>query len=124
MAGSINMRLNIYKRYRFIIVSQQNYIKFAIYMASQETNHVTADTRVTAMKKYKDKKTGLKVVEVKDLSFLRERNHKYGWFRRHYKHLRVRRALKKAGKVVAADPVVAADIYKYYRIPKDHIILK
>ena len=93
-------------------------------MASQETNHVTADTRVTAMKKYKDKKTGLKVVEVKDLSFLRERDHKYGWFRRHYKHMRIRRALKKAGKVVAADPVVAADIYKYYRIPKDHISIK
>ena len=63
------------------------------------------------MKKYKDK-AGVKVVEVNDLSFLREREHKYGWFRRHYKHLRIRRALRKAGKIVAADPVVAADIYK------------
>ena len=75
------------------------------------------------MKKYKDK-AGVKVVEVSDLSFLRERDHKYGWFRRHYKHLRIRRALRKAGKVVAADPVVAADIYKYYRIPQDHINIK
>jgi hypothetical protein len=75
------------------------------------------------MKKYRDK-SGIKIVEVRDLSFLRERDHKYGWFRRHYKHLRVRRALKKAVKVVAADPVVAADIYKYYRIPKSHISIK
>lgn len=75
------------------------------------------------MKKYKDK-SGVKIVEISDLSFLRERDHKYGWLRRHYKHLRVRRALRKAGKVVAADPVVAADIYRYYRIPKNDIILK
>lgn len=75
------------------------------------------------MKKYKDK-SGVRIVEISDLSFLRERNHKYGWFRRHYKHLRVRRALRKAGKVVAADLVVAADIYKYYRIPHDHISIK
>ena len=75
------------------------------------------------MKKYKDK-AGVKVVEVSDLSFLREREHRYGWFKRHYKHLRIRRALRKAGKVVAADPVVAADIYKYYRIPKSHISIK
>lgn len=75
------------------------------------------------MKKYKDK-SGVKIVEISDLSFLRERDHKYGWLRRHYKHLRVRRALRKAGKVVAADPVVAADIYRYYRIPKNNIILK
>lgn len=75
------------------------------------------------MKKYKDK-AGVKVVEVSDLSFLRERDHRYGWFRRHYKHLRIRRALRKAGKIVAADSVVAADIYKYYRVPKDNISLK
>lgn len=76
------------------------------------------------MKKYKDKKTGVRVVEVSDLSFLREHNHRYGWLRRHYKHHRIRRALKKAGQVIAADQMVAADIYKYYRIPKDNISLK
>ena len=75
------------------------------------------------MKKYKDK-AGVKVVEFNALSFLRERDHRYGWFRRHYKHLRSRRALRKAGKIVAAAPVVAADIYKYYRVPKDNISLK
>lgn len=76
------------------------------------------------MKKYKDKKTGTKVVEVSDLSFLRDRNHRYGWFRRHYKHHRLRRALKKAGKVIVADPVVATDIVRYYFVPKDKITIK
>jgi hypothetical protein len=83
-----------------------------------------AEANVIGMKKYKDKNTGVKVLEVSDLSFLRERDHRYGWFRRHYKHLRIRRALKKAGKVIAADSVVAADIVKYYRVPKDRIDLK
>ncbi len=83
-----------------------------------------SDLIIKGMKKYKDKKTGVKVVEVSDLSFLRERDHRYGWFRRHYKHLRVRRALKKAGKVIAADTVVASDIAKYYRVPKERIDLK
>ena len=76
------------------------------------------------MKKYKDKRTGDVVVEVSDLSFLRERDHRYGWFRRHYKHCRLRRALKKADRVVAAGPVVAADVAKYYRVPKDRIDTK
>ena len=76
------------------------------------------------MKKYKDNKTGVRVVEVSDLSFLREHDHRYGWFRRHYKHHRLRRALKKAAKVIAADPVVAADIARYYRVPKENIDLK
>ena len=83
-----------------------------------------SDLRIKGMKKYRDKKTGVKVVEVSDLSFLRERDHRYGWFRRHYKHIRIRRALKKAGTVIAADTVVASDIAKYYRVPKERIDLK
>lgn len=76
------------------------------------------------MKKYRDKGTGIRVVEVSDLSFLRDRNHRYGWFRRHYKHHRLRRALKKAGKVIAANPDVATDIVRYYFVPKDKISIK
>ena len=76
------------------------------------------------MKKYRDKRTGVRIVEVSDLSFLRERSHRYGWLRRHYKHFRVRRALKKAGRVIAADPVVAADIARYYCVPKNRIDIK
>lgn len=76
------------------------------------------------MKKYRDKRTGVRIVEVSDLSFLRERNHRYGWLRRHYKHFRVRRALKKAGRVIAADSVVAADIARYYCVPKNRIDIK
>ena len=76
------------------------------------------------MKRITDYKTSRKTVEVHDLSFLSDRNHRYGWFRRHYKHHRIRRALKKAGRVIAADHTVAADIARYYCIPKHRIDVK
>ena len=76
------------------------------------------------MKKYKDKKSGKRVVEVGDLSFISDRNHGYGWLRLHLKHHRLRRALKRADKVIAADQQSAKDVVKYYFVPKDKIVLK
>lgn len=76
------------------------------------------------MKKYTDYKAKNRVVEVNDLSFLSDRNHKYGWFRRHLRHHKLRRALKRAEKIIASSPNVATDITRYYFIPKDRITLK
>ena len=75
------------------------------------------------MKKYRDKE-GRRVVEVSDLSYLTERDHRYNWFQRHYYHHRLRRALKKAVRVVAADKKVAQDIHRFYFIPNENIDLK
>ena len=75
------------------------------------------------MKKYKDKKSGMRLVEVDDLSFISDRNHRYGWFRLHYKHHRLRFALKRADKVLVADHQVARDVVKYYFVPKSKIII-
>lgn len=75
------------------------------------------------MKKYTDYKAKKRVVEVHDLSFLSDRNHRYGWVRRHYRHFRLRRALKKAKVIIASDPKVAVEITRYYFIPKDRIII-
>ena len=76
------------------------------------------------MKRIKDYKASKRYVEVVDLSFLSDRNHCYGWFRRHYKHYRLRRALRKAHDIVAADPKVAAEITRYYFIPKNRISVR
>ena len=76
------------------------------------------------MKRIKDYKASKRYVEVFDLSFLSDRNHRYGWFRRHYKHYRLRRALRKAHDIVAADPKVAAEITRYYFIPKNRISVR
>ena len=75
------------------------------------------------MKKYKDKE-GRRVVEVSDLSYLTDRNHPYNWLQRHFHHHRLRRALKKAAKVVAHDKKVANDIHRFYFIPNDRIDIK
>lgn len=76
------------------------------------------------MRKYKDKRTGRRVVEVVDISYLSDRNHPYNWFQRHYHHHRLRRALKRADVVIASDRKVAIDIVRYYFVPKDKISIK
>ena len=75
------------------------------------------------MRKYRDK-NNIRVVEVDDLSFLSDRNHRYGWLKRHYKHYRMRRALKKAKVVIASNPEVASAVTRYYFIPKDRISVR
>lgn len=75
------------------------------------------------MRKYKsiDKQ---RVVEIDDLSFLRERKHRYGWLRRHYHHFRHKRACRKADIVIAKDESVAVDVVRYYFVPKAKVILR
>ena len=65
-----------------------------------------------------------RVVSVEDLSFLRDRNHRYNWFQRHFVHHRLRLKLKKAKTVYAADERVATDLVKYYFVSKDKIVLR
>lgn len=75
------------------------------------------------MRKYKDYKIERKTVEVHDLSFLSDPGHHYGWFRRHYRHHRLRRALKRADRIIAENRKVAAEITRYYFIPKENIMV-
>lgn len=67
-------------------------------------------------------KDGIKVVEVSGLGFLSERRG-YGWLGREVRHFRLRRALKKAGKVEVPDENVASDLHKYYRFPVENILI-
>lgn len=75
------------------------------------------------MRKYKDKKTGKRVVEVEDLSFLRDRDYPYNWLQRHYHHHRLRRALRKADLVLARNKEVSVDLVRYYFTPKKKIVI-
>ena len=72
---------------------------------------------------YRDE-SGNKVVEVRDLSFLTERNHRYNWLQRHFYHHRLRIKVKKATKIFAASEKVATDIHRFYFIPYDRITIK
>ena len=75
------------------------------------------------MKKYTDNE-GRRVVEVGDLSYIKEREHHYNWFQRHYHHHRLRIALKKADLVIVSTPETAIDVVRYYFVPKDKIKLR
>jgi hypothetical protein len=76
---------------------------------------------VRVMKKSSDYNTRKGVVMVHDLSFLSDRNHSYGWLRRHYRHHRLRLALRRAKNIIAGNEKVAIDITRYYFIPKERI---
>ena len=75
------------------------------------------------MKKYTDN-DGRRIVEVEDLTFISDRDYPYNWFQRHFRHHRLRLALKKADRVVAANPQVAVDLVRYYFVPKDMIVIR
>lgn len=76
------------------------------------------------MQKFKDYKIGRNTVEVHDLSFISDSGHQYGWFRRHYRHFRLRSALKRADRIIADSQKVATEITRYYFIPKDRINIR
>ena len=73
------------------------------------------------MKKYKDN-AGNRVIEVGDISYLKDRDHHYNWFQRHWHHHRLRISIKKADTVIVPDAETAFDIHRYYFIPMDRII--
>ncbi len=76
------------------------------------------------IKKYKDRETGKRIVEINDLSFLMDRNRRYNWFQRHFQNRRCKRACKKADEILALDNDLAFDLMRYYFIPKYKIKVK
>lgn len=76
------------------------------------------------MKKYKDSTTGKRIVEINDLSYLRDHNHRYSWLQRHFLHYRQRLSLKKADMVVVPDAETATAVHHYYFIPKEMILIR
>ncbi len=76
------------------------------------------------MAKHNDYRISRRVIEINNLSFLSDRNNRYGWLRLHLRHHKLRRALKKAEKVIVSNPDVATDVVRYYFVPKDRITIK
>ena len=74
------------------------------------------------MRKYM--KGGESIVEVGDLSFLKEKEHPYGWLKRHFLHFNIKLALRNADKIYVNDIIAAVDLVRYYFVPKERIIIK
>lgn len=75
------------------------------------------------MRKYIDKNTGNRVVEVYDLSFLREKDHPYGWLKRHFLHFRLKLALRGADRIFVTDAKTGVDLVRYYFVQKEKIVV-
>lgn len=73
------------------------------------------------MKRYVDRTTGERILEVSDLSFLKEREHPYGWLKRHRLHVGIHLALRWADKVRVSDEETARDLARFYFVPKETI---
>ena len=76
------------------------------------------------MKMYKDADSGKIIVEVYDICYLREKDHPYGWLKRHYLHFRLKFALYRADEVHVKDQTMKTDIVRYYFIPKEKIFIR
>jgi hypothetical protein len=79
------------------------------------------DQDMKIMRRYTDSETGETVVEVTDLSFLKNPSHPFGWFRRHFLHHWLKWALRHSDRIVAADEETAFDIHRFYFIPRERI---
>ena len=73
------------------------------------------------MKCYKE--NNIRIVEIDDLSFISNREHKLGWLGLHMRHFRIKYQLSRADKVLVPSADVAADVAKYYFFPKDSIFV-
>lgn len=60
-------------------------------------------------------------MEVDDLSFLKEKDHPYGWFKRHFLHLRLKLALRNVDIIYVRDTTTGIDLVRYYFVPKEKI---
>ena len=76
------------------------------------------------MKMYKDAESGKIIVEVYDISYLREKDHPYGWLKRHYLHFRLKFALYRADEVHVKDQTMKTDIVRYYFVSKEKIFIR
>lgn len=66
---------------------------------------------------------GCRILEIRTLAFISDRNHKFGWFGLHYRHFSIKILLKWADRVYVPDCNVAVDLIKYYFYPKEKIVV-
>ena len=81
-------------------------------------------TTFDSLRRYTDSATGKITLEVGELEFLKNPEHNYGWFKRHFLSMWLKWALNHSDIIVAGDETIAFDIHRFYYIPSAHIIVK
>lgn len=75
-------------------------------------------------RKYKEKETGRRIVEVGDLSFLCDRDGGHSWLKIHFMHHRLRLMLRNADEVIAGNKDTADRLVRYYFVSRDKIVVR
>lgn len=72
---------------------------------------------------FRHHKSQCRTAEIYDLSFISNRNNRYGWLGLHYRHFYIKAVLVWAQKIYVPDFTVAMDLIKYYFCPKEKIVV-
>ena len=81
-------------------------------------------TNFDTIRRYTDSQSGKVTLEVDNLEFLKNPEHRYGWIKRHFLNQWLKWALEHSETIIAADKTTAFDIHRFYYIPIDHISIK
>ena len=76
------------------------------------------------LRRYVDPSDGKVILEIDDLEFLKNPEHRYGWFKRHFLSHWLKWALNNSDVIVAGDHATAFDIHRFYYIPSDLITVR
>ena len=81
-------------------------------------------TSFESLRRYTDSQTGKTTIEIDELEFLKNPEHRYGWIKRHFLNIWLKWALENSDTIIAGDPTTAFDIHRFYYIPAEHIAIK
>ena len=81
-------------------------------------------TTFDSLRRYTDSQTGKRTIEIDELEFLKNPEHRYGWIKRHFLNQWLKWALENSDEIIAGDPVTAFDINRFYYISTDRITIR
>ena len=81
-------------------------------------------TNFDSLRRYTDAQTGKTTIEIDELEFLKNPEHRYGWIKRHFLNQWLKWALENSDEIIAADSTTAFDIHRFYYIPSERITIR
>ena len=81
-------------------------------------------TNFETLRRYVDPSDGKVVLEIDDLEFRKNPEHRYCWFKRHFLSHWLKWALNHSDVILAGDQTTAFDIHRFYYIPIARITVR
>ena len=81
-------------------------------------------TNFGTLRRYVDQSNGKVTLEIDDLEFLKNPDHRFGWIKRHFLSHWLKWALNHSDVIIAGEQTTAFDIHRFYYIPSARIIIR